>query len=106
VVVTARVHDPDGISSFVLRYRVDPSSDISEVVMRDDGTAGDDVAADGLFSATVPGQAANTIVAFHGANDGAAAKRWRDVHGGRPRRECLVRFGESQPGAHFGTYRL
>ena len=31
----------------------------------DNGTGGDAMAGDGIFSATIPGQAANTIVAFY-----------------------------------------
>ena len=35
------------------------------VPMNDDGTGGDAVAGDGVFSATIPGQAANQIAAFY-----------------------------------------
>jgi hypothetical protein len=70
VVVTARVHDPDGLISVALRYRIDPSGTFTPVPMLDNGTGGDAVAGDGLYSATIPGQAANTLVAFPGASDG------------------------------------
>ena len=51
--------------SFKLRYRLDPERDADDVAMLDDGTGGDAVAGDGLFSATIPGQPNGTLVAFH-----------------------------------------
>ena len=56
VVVTARVHDPDGVQSLVLNYRLDPATSYTAVTMKDDGTGGDAIAGDGVFSATIPGQ--------------------------------------------------
>ncbi len=64
VVVTARVHDLNGLQSLTLFYRVDPSATYNAVVMRDDGTGGDAIASDGVYSGTIPGQATGTIVAF------------------------------------------
>ncbi len=71
--------------------------------MRDDGTLGDAIANDGVYSATIPGQAANTVVAFYlsatdnlgGAsrfpallNDNAAVPRSRgQVRRFQPRRQ-------------------
>ena len=60
VVVTARVHDPSGVQSLVLNYRIDPATTYTSVPMKDDGTGGDAVADDGIFSATIPGQVART----------------------------------------------
>ena len=54
MIVTARVHDPDGVASVVLNYRFDPATNYSAVTMVDDGTGGDAVAGDGLYSATIP----------------------------------------------------
>ena len=65
VVVTARVHDPSGVQSVVLNYRIDPSITYTSVPMKDEGTGGDAVANDGIFSATIPGQVARTVVAFY-----------------------------------------
>src|SRR5207245_3038867 len=58
VVVTARVSDPDGVSSLLLRYRNDglANSGLNDVTMVDDGTGGDAIAGDGIYSATIPGQ--------------------------------------------------
>src|SRR5262249_15666271 len=65
VVVTARIDARDGIGSFLLRYRTDPSATYSSVPMNDNGTAGDLVPGDGIFSATIPGQPSGTLIAFY-----------------------------------------
>src|SRR5205807_10129996 len=46
----------------LFRSRVDPSGFYTAVAMKDDGTGGDAIAGDGIFSATLPGQTANTLV--------------------------------------------
>ena len=51
--MTARVNDPDGITNVVLRYRVDPSTSITALTMVDDGTGGDQLAGDKIFTATI-----------------------------------------------------
>src|SRR5439155_14169759 len=97
VVVTARVNDPDGIASVQLKYRLDPdTTTILSVPMVDNGTGGDAVAGDGLYTATLPGQAANVLVAFYiEATDqvvpGTTTTRFPN---NAPTRECLVRFGD------------
>jgi len=104
VVVTARVHDPDGVSSLNLNYRLDPATAYTTVTMVDDGTGGDAVAGDGLYSATIPGQAAATMVAFYvQAADGLGAAT--AFPNDAPVRECLVRFGDPTPTSSFGIYR-
>src|SRR5437879_12537508 len=57
VTVVARVHDPDGLATLLLKYRVDPSTNLNLVTMVNNGA--------GLFSATIPGQIAGKIAAFH-----------------------------------------
>ncbi|MGO8700957.1 MAG: lamin tail domain-containing protein [Limisphaerales bacterium] len=108
VVVTARVHDPDGVQSLTLYYRIDPSSSYSSVTMMDDGTGGDGIAHDGLFSATIPGQSANTIVAFYlsAADSLGATTRFPSIRANdnEPVRNCLVMFGDGNPGGSFGVY--
>jgi len=54
IVVTARVADIDGLSSVVLKYRLDPSATYATIPMNDNGTNGDAVAGDGVFSTTIP----------------------------------------------------
>jgi hypothetical protein len=108
-VVSAQVHDPDGVQSLTLNYRVDPSTSYTSVPMNDEGTGGDVVAGDGIFSATIPGQAANTMVAFYiSATDklGAATRFPAFLTDNTPTRECLVMFGDGNPGGSFGVYHL
>jgi hypothetical protein len=61
----ANVHDPDGVRNLTLYYRLDPATNYTAVPMKDDGTGGDAMPGDGVFSATIPGQAANQIAAFY-----------------------------------------
>lgn len=108
-VVVARLSDPDGLGSATLNYRVDPAATYFTVPLRDDGTGGDAVAGDGLYSATIPAQPASNLVAFIiTATDalGAATRFPAHLSDNGPDRECLVRFGEPQPTLSFGTYHL
>ena len=109
VVVSARVHDPRGVSSVVLNYRVDPATNYSAVTMVDDGTGGDGVAGDGIYSATIPGQSINVVVAFYiqAADPSSATSRFPALlNDNSPVRECVVMFGDAIPTGGFGTYHL
>ena len=107
VVVTARTYDPDGVASLTLNWRIDPAASYTSVPMLDDGTGGDAVAGDGVFSATIPGQPAGTLVAFVlNATDGATVPASSVFPADAPTNECLVRFGEATLASPFGTYRL
>ncbi|HOB31815.1 MAG TPA: lamin tail domain-containing protein, partial [Verrucomicrobiota bacterium] len=107
VVVTARVADPDGVSSVTLRYRIDPAMTYVSVPMLDNGTGADAVAGDGIYSAQIPGQPAATLVAFSiSAMDAAGTPAASQFPSDAPARECLVRFGETLIGGTLGTYRL
>ncbi len=110
VVVTTQVHDPDGVRSLTLFYRVDPAANYAAVTMNDRGVSGDALAGDGVFSATIPGQAANTIVAFYlsAVDQLGAVTRFPALRPGNnePVRECVVMFGDSIPGGSFGTYHV
>lgn len=107
IVVTARVHDADGLGDVRLNYRIDPDATFTSLTMRDDGTGGDEVGGDGILSATIPGQPVNTMVAFHiQATDGASAPASSLFPNDAPVRECLVRVGEGMAGNSFGTYRI
>src|SRR5439155_1672867 len=57
VTVVARVHDSDGLATLLLKYRVDPSTNLNVITMANNGA--------GLFSAAIPGQTAGKIAAFH-----------------------------------------
>ncbi len=105
--VTARIQDPDGNGSVVLRYRVDPSATVTSLVMNDSGFAGDLVAGDGIYSANIPAQVAGSLVAFNIlATDNAGSPASATFPTDAPTRECLVRWGEFQPSGSLGTYRL
>ena len=109
VVVSARVHDADGVGGLTLNYRIDPAKTYTVVNMKDDGTGGDAIAGDGVFSATIPGQAANTIVAFVvSARDVRAAPSIfpSNPHNNAPLPECVVMFGDGNPAGSFGVYHL
>ncbi len=107
VVVSAQVDDPDGLGSVQLHYRLDPGSNVLTVPMVDDGTGGDLLAGDGLYSATIPGQASGTLVAFYAqASDRFSPPATNRFPSDAPQRECLVRFGETPASGAFGAYRL
>ncbi len=108
VVVTARFHDMSGFTPTLL-YRVDgvtnPAPSYLSVPMVDDGTGGDALAGDGLFSATIPAQPAGTVVAFLvQCRDaaGAATVFPADAkdNSGLPR-ECVIGFGDPVPSGSF-----
>ncbi len=107
IVVTARVMDSDGISLVVLQYRLDPAISYSTVIMRDDGTGGDAVAGDGIYSATIPGQTTGTMVAFYvQASDAHVPAATDTFPNDAPARECLARVGEVQPTGNLPVYRI
>ncbi len=105
IVVSARATDPDGIGTVTLKYRIDPATSYTSVTMLDNGTGGDAVAADGLYSATIPGRSSGVLAAFYvTATDAAAAATQFPAEA--PTRECLVCWGESTIAGSIGTYRL
>ncbi len=110
VVVTAQVHDPDGVQSLTLYYRLDPATTYTAVPMLDNGTGGDALARDGVYSATIPGQAADQVVAFYVAAGDAlgATTRFPSLRpqDNEPVRECVVMFGDGNPSGSFGVYHL
>jgi hypothetical protein len=109
VVVTARVNDPDGVGTFLVRYRADPAVNYTELPLRDDGTAGDAVPNDGIFSATLPGRPAGSVTAFVlVATDpnGVSTRFPALLNDNAPVRECVVVFGDPNPPSSFGAYHL
>ena len=65
------------------------------------------MAGDGVYSATIPGQASGTMVAFYvQATDEALPAATGTFPNDAPTRECLVRVGEVQPTGNFPVYRL
>jgi regulation of enolase protein 1 (concanavalin A-like superfamily) len=113
VVVTCRISDPDGFGSLTLRYRVDPTSTVNSVAMRDDGTGGDAVAGDGVYSATISGRSGGTLIGFKiQATDSTSAqtttfpKQGLILPAAAPSSECLVRWDDPIPAGTFAHYHL
>lgn len=109
VLVTASVQDPDGVASVTLRYRIEPAAAYTTFAMLDDGTGGDAVAGDGVYTATLPGQPAAGAAAFTvtASDTRAAASVFPALlNNNGPERECVVRWGEPNPASTFGTYHL
>ena len=119
VVVTARAADANNPITVTLRYRVDPTPTYTGVTMRDDGTGGDAIMGDGIYSATIPGQDDGSMVAFYvegrdSQNFIGTFPQYVFPPAGLTRcwpndalaRECLVRWGEVQMPGDFGTYHL
>jgi hypothetical protein len=109
VVVTARWHDPDGVTNGVLNYRIDPATNYTAVIMKDDGTGGDAIAGDGIFSATIPGQSSGVIAAFYITATDSQGKTTRFpalLADNSPVPECVVMFGDDNPAGSFGVYHL
>jgi len=113
VVVTARFHDFNGIQPTLL-YRIDTGVNAKpnyvRVPMGDNGSGGDAVAGDGLFSATIPAQSAGTVVAFlvqARDNLGVTNLFPTDLrnNAGAPR-ECVVAFGDPIPTGSFSHHHL
>lgn len=110
VVVTVQAQTPRGLQNLTLYYRLDPATTYTTVPMKDDGTGGDAIAGDGIFSATIPGQNANTLAAFYisATDSNSIATRFPAIRPGNnePVRECAVLFGDGNPGGSFAVYHL
>ncbi len=109
VIVTLRAHDPNGVKTLTLNYRIDPSSTTTTTAFRDDGQSGDLLAADGIYSARIPGQARNALVAFWVTASDTPGKTTRFPAAGLtnlPPRECLVLFGTTNSAGSFGSFHM
>ncbi|MDP7289088.1 MAG: CotH kinase family protein, partial [Phycisphaerae bacterium] len=96
----------DSVATVTLYYRKMFGRD-TMLPMNDNGISGDSVAGDGIYSATIPGQGSNDLVAFY--------VEGTDSHGISPMTtrfptasdgEAHVMFGQSGWGGTFGTYRF
>ncbi len=100
--VSTRVADPSGLGSVNLRYRIDPSATLTTIAMNDAGTSGDMLAGDGIYTATISGQTAGTLIGFTiSATDTGSANAVFPPTG-----ECLVRVGDVLPAGAFGSYSM
>ncbi|HAV63329.1 MAG TPA: hypothetical protein DCY13_13310, partial [Verrucomicrobiales bacterium] len=88
-----------------LNYRIDPGAGLAQLPMFDNGTGGDAIANDGVYSATIPGQAAGQRAAFHvSARDVPGTTTYFPAEA--PVREALVQWGEQEPFGNFTSYRF
>jgi CotH protein/lamin tail-like protein/Big-like domain-containing protein/PA14 domain-containing protein len=103
VTITALVHDIDGVASVKVRYRINNGA-IQEQAMLDDGTAGDTLAEDAIYTAVLPARAAGTMIAFWiVASDGSATSTFP---AGAPTHVCLYRVGEPNPASQLDRYHI
>ncbi|HOW68116.1 MAG TPA: lamin tail domain-containing protein, partial [Verrucomicrobiota bacterium] len=107
VVITCRASDSDGIGQLVVQHRLDPNAALTTVMMRDDGSGGDLVGGDGLYSATIPGRPGGSLVAFRiQATDQASSPGTTLFPADAPVRECLIRWEDPAPFGTFAHYHL
>ena len=113
VVISCRVSDSDGISRVVARYRTDPGTTTTDLVLRDDGTSGDLVAGDGIYSGTLSGRSSGTLIGFRiFATDAASAPAINQFPStsllpvGSPYSEAYIRWDDVQPSGSIAHYHL
>jgi len=99
VQVFARVNDPDGLTLLFLKYRTDPATNYVSIAMVNNGA--------GIYSATLPAYAANTVAAFYiEAQDNFSPRAMSRFPSDAPNRECVIRYGDPAQSGTFGTYRV
>ncbi|MBL9136784.1 MAG: lamin tail domain-containing protein [Verrucomicrobiales bacterium] len=99
VTVQARVEDADGLSTLVLRYRLDPTTNWVLAPMSPRGG--------GIFTGVIPGQTNGSLAAFYiEAADNGVSPAVAHFPSDAPEREALVRWGDPTTPAAFGTYRV
>jgi len=101
--VMARVQNPRGTNTLVLKYRVDPATTHTNLVMTDGGTDGDLVPGDGIYTAQLP--PLSGLVAFHveGSNLGGVTSTFP---ADPLTAECLIRYGDPRLDGALGIYRI
>lgn len=108
IMIQARVANIPEDAVVKVHYRLDPLDTLFDVEMNDRGREGDPVAHDGIFTTTLPGQSAQSLIAFHitaGLPDSPP-----DLVGFFPQqapiKEALIRVGSLNRAPYFGTYHL
>ena len=105
--VRARLADPDGIRGAVVWWKGQAAALFNQASMHDNGADGDALAADGIFTGTIPAQNSGSLIVFRvEATDAAAVAGTSMFPPDAPAHECLVRVGERAQAGAFGAYRL
>jgi hypothetical protein len=104
--VTARIRDPDGVRSAMLRFRADGAAEFSAAAMRDDGVEPDVVAGDGVYAARIEGVGAARAVAefYLEAEDGRGALRSEPA--AAPEASYLYQYDDGARVHEIPAYRL
>lgn len=107
VIVTAKITGVSKVSTVTLKYRDDSSMVYTEVSMKDDGSNGDAIAGDGVFSGIISAPYYQTLKEFVIYAKDASGKESRFpslLDDNSPDRECVVMFGDSTSQTSFGVY--
>lgn len=105
ILVTARIHDVDGVAEARVHVRVESTSTEMDLPMNDAGRDGDAVAGDGRFTAVVPAQTGRLSLAFQiRARDGHWDAK-ESVFPRDPSIEAMVRTREFEFPGDFAVYR-
>jgi hypothetical protein len=110
IVVTAHVVQHGELLIARLGYQFQGQSGSPGVTMVDDGSGDDAIAGDGIFTGTIPGAPAGTMVAFNiMAFSGGVIARFPAQSESSPKAltpECMVRVGDTLLDTVCATYRI
>ena len=112
--VLVRAHLSDDLSSpvrGVVHHRVSSlqPTPFTSTVMRDDGTGGDEVARDNIFTAVLPARPEGTVVEFYlEASDRIQSRTWPAAApgDGRPEANLLYQVDSEEPPSEAPFYRF
>ena len=110
VVVTAQAHDPDGIQNLTLYYRLDPATNYTAVPMtgRRHGRRRRRGRRHFQRDHSGPSGESNCRVLYFGHGQPGRGDTFPGMRSTTmtPVRECVVMFGDGNPGGSFGVYHL
>lgn len=106
ITVSARVSNPTGNVAAVLKYRIDPGTTYTTLVMTNASGQINCPAGEATLSAVIPPQSDGNLVAFYVLTTNSNATLTQTFPNDAPTRECLIRVGEEQPVGNFPVYRV
>jgi hypothetical protein len=110
IIVTTRVVASGSMSTVRLSYKSEGDATSTGVYMVDDGSGDDQVAGDGVYTATMPGAAAGAMRSFNiQAFDGSNVTSYPPSVESSPKAispRCVVRVGDTAVTTTFATYRI